>query len=163
MAGTRKGLAPGDPIPRFELPDQDGAIFRVDDALEKGPLVVFFYPKDETAGCTAEACSFRDAHESFVAAGATVVGISSDDVTSHKRFASRHNLPYRILADVGGEVRRRFGVPRGLFGLIDGRVTYVADQQGVVRNVFEGTLQTSAHMREALTTVKLLSAARSTA
>lgn len=153
------GIDVGDPVPRFELPDQQGNTFRVEDVIGQRALVVFFYPKDETAVCTAEACSFRDAHEDFVAAGAQVVGISSDDVASHKRFAARYGLRYPILADVGGAVRRLFGVPRGLFGFSDGRVTYVIDREGVVRHRFASTLQASAHMRQALDTVRALSAA----
>jgi peroxiredoxin Q/BCP len=146
----------GDKVPLFELPDQKGEVFRAADALGKGPLVVFFYPKDETPVCTLEACSFRDAHADFVAEGATVVGISSDDVASHKRFAARYGLTYPILADVDGVVRRLFGVPRGMFGFSDGRVTYVIDREGVVRHRFASTLQSSAHMREALDTVRTL-------
>lgn len=146
----------GDKAPSFELPDQTGKTFRLDDALGKGPLVVFFYPKDETPVCTAEACSFRDAHQDFVAAGAAVVGISSDGVESHKRFAARNGLTYPILADVNGEVRKRFGVPRGLLGLSDGRVTYVIDRHGVVRLRHAAMLQSSKHMRESLDMVRAL-------
>ena len=150
----------GDRAPVFELPDQKGETFRMAEALARGPAVVFFYPKDETPVCTAEACSFRDAHEDFVGLGATVVGISSDDVASHKRFAARHGLTYPILADVDGDVRRLFGVPRGMFGFSEGRVTYVIDQAGVVRHRFAATLKSSDHMREALRTVRALTSAR---
>lgn len=155
-SGTSVGV--GDRLPEFVLRDQHGADFRTADALAKGPLVVFFYPKDDTPMCTAEACSFRDRHGDFVAAGATVVGISSDGVESHRRFASRYGLNYPILADTDGAVRRRFGVPRGLFGLTEGRVTYVADRDGVVRHRFDATLKGAAHMHEALDTVRALSA-----
>lgn len=154
--GSKRAVELGDKAPDFELPDQHGARFHLADALGRGAVVVFFYPKDETPVCTAEACSFRDAHEDFVAAGATVVGISSDDVASHKRFSARHRLTYPILADTDGQVRRLFGVPRGMFGLSDGRVTYVLDAEGVVRHRFAATLKAAEHMREALGIVRAL-------
>jgi peroxiredoxin Q/BCP len=148
----------GERVPSFELPDQDGTMVRFDDVRGWGPIVLFFYPKDETPTCTAEACSFRDANADFTAAGATVFGISSDDVASHKRFADRHKLPYRLLADVGGVVRKRLGVPRGMLGLMDGRVTYILDSDGVVRHLHEATLQAQAHVDQAIAMVKKLAA-----
>lgn len=148
----------GDRVPSFELPDQDGKTVRLDDVLGKGPIVFFFYPKDETPVCTAEACAFRDAYADFVQAGAIVVGISSDDAASHKKFAGKHRLPYPLLADVGGVVRKAFGVPRALFGLQDGRVTYIADKDGVVRHVHEAMLQAQRHVDEAMAVVKKLGA-----
>jgi peroxiredoxin Q/BCP len=146
----------GDKVPAFELEDQDGNLFKLDDALGKGPLVFFFYPKDETPVCTAEACSFRDANDDFVKAGASVFGVSSDDVASHKKFADKHKLNYRLLADVGGKVREQLGVPRAFFGLKDGRVTYVVDQGGVVRMVHEAALQAQAHVDQAIGVIKSL-------
>lgn len=146
----------GDRLPPFELPDQAGHTFRLADALGKGPLVIFFYPRDETPGCTVEVCTFRDAHAELAAAGATVVGISSDSVASHQKFASKHQLPYALLADRGAVVRKSFGVPRGMLGLSDGRVTYVADQDGVVRHRFVGFFQAAKHIQEALAVVKKL-------
>ncbi|HEY1101157.1 MAG TPA: peroxiredoxin, partial [Myxococcota bacterium] len=109
-----------------------------------------------TPVCTAEACSFRDAYSEFVAAGATVLGIPSDDVASHRRFADKHKLPYRLLADVGGKVRAQLKVPRGLLGLTEGRVTYILDNEGVVRHAHEATLQAQAHVDEAIGTVRRL-------
>jgi len=149
-------LKVGDKLPSFTLPDQNGAPFSVDTALGKGPLVFFFYPKDETPVCTKEVCSFRDANAEFAAAGAAVFGVSSDDVASHKRFAEKHQLNYRLLADVGGKVRAQLGVPRAMFGLADGRVTYVVDQGGVVRLVHEATLQAQVHVDEALAVIRAL-------
>lgn len=151
-------VAVGDRAPAFELPDQDGRPFRLADALGHGPVVVFFYPKDETTGCTREACAFRDEHEDFVAAGATVIGISSDDVASHARFAGKHHLPYRLLADEGGRVRTAFGVPRWGFGLVDGRVTYVLDAGGVVRHRHDAMLAATGHVDAALAVVRRLAA-----
>lgn len=149
-------LSIGDRVPSFTLPDQDGKPFRLDDALAKGPLVMFFYPKDDTPVCTAEACSFRDASSEFQAAGAVVVGVSSDSVASHKRFAERHGLPYPLLSDEGGALRKQLGVPKGFFGLSEGRVTYVVDQTGVLRHRFEAMLAAGKHVEEALTTVRAL-------
>jgi peroxiredoxin Q/BCP len=123
------------------------------------PLVVYFYPKDETPGCTAEACAFRDAYEAFVEAGATVVGISGDSPTSHEAFARRHGLPFLLLSDPDGSVRRAFGVGRTL-GILPGRVTFVADARGVVRHVFSSQIAATRHVREALAVVERLRAER---
>ncbi len=146
----------GDRAPFFSLPDQNGVPFSLEGALGKGPLVVFFYPKDETAVCTAEACSFRDATPEFAAAGATILGISSDDVASHKRFAEHHQLPYRLLADVGGKVRAAYGLKRALLGLSDARVTFVIDSAGVIRHRYEATLLVQGHITKALATIREL-------
>lgn len=146
----------GDTVPAFTLEDHRGERFSLEAALARGPLVLFFYPKDETPGCTAEACSFRDASDDFLAAGAVVAGVSSDDRESHQRFASKHALPYPLLCDEGGALRKKLGVPRGLFGLADGRVTYVIDQQGVLRHRFEASLRFGKHAEEALATVRAL-------
>ena len=143
----------GDRFPTFALPDQNGETFRSSEALEKGPLVVFFYPKDETMGCTAEACAFRDSYDVFQEAGATVVGISSDDTKSHRRFADKHGFPFLLLSDTDGAVRRSFGVPKTL-GLLPGRSTYVIDPKGVVRHVFHSQLQAKQHVNEALSAVR---------
>jgi thioredoxin-dependent peroxiredoxin len=154
-----KGLGVGDRVPSFELPDQSGEVVRLEDLLGKGPVVFFFYPADETPVCTREACSFRDAHEDLQRAGAQVFGISGDSVESHARFAARHKLPYRLLADVGDHVRDDvFGVPKGLLGIHAGRVTYVADGAGVIRKVFKSALQAQAHVDEALQVVQELAA-----
>ncbi len=144
----------------FTLPDQDGKPFRLSDAIARGPVVVFFYPKDGTPACTAEACSFRDASPEFAAAGATVVGISSDDAAAHAKFAAEHQLRYPILVDAGGRVRAQWKVPRALFGMVDGRVTYVIDSQGIVRHRHEGLLGAKKHVEEALTIVRSLAAQR---
>ena len=152
-------LSAGTRVPSFTLKDQDNVEFRLDDALGKGPLVFFFYPKDESPGCTAEACSFRDANPALAAAGATVVGISRDSVESHKKFQEKHGFPFRLLADVDGKVRDAFQVPKAAFGLVDGRVTYVVDKDGVVRHVFESLLRATKHVDEAIDVVKKLAQA----
>lgn len=115
----------------------------------KSEVVLYFYPKDNTPACAAEACSFRDSHEAFKEAGAEVIGVSSDTADSHRRFASRFRLPFLLLSDPDGLVRARFGVPR-TFGLFPGRVTYLIDRGGVVRHVFSSQLQFSRHVNEML-------------
>lgn len=150
---TQKSIAVGERFPSFTLPDQRGEPFAFDSVLGGGPLVIFFYPKDDTAGCTKEVCSFRDAWPEFQAAGAQVVGISSDDTASHERFASRHRLSYPLLSDKGGALRRKVGVPRSMLGLADGRVTYVLDRQGIVRYSFDSMLGFNKHVDRALATV----------
>lgn len=150
-----KGIGVGDVAPDFTLPDQDGASVRLSD--QRGRVVVlYFYPADETKGCTAEACGFRDAYERFTEAGATVIGVSSDRVEKHRSFADHHRLPFRLLSDGGGKVRRRYGAT--MLGLIPGRVTYVIDPEGVVRHTFTSMLNTDGHVAAALDTVRRLAA-----
>lgn len=151
-------IAVGNRAPEFTLPDQNGKKVSLADYRGKKAVVVYFYPKDETPGCTKEACSFRDAYEDFVAAGAEVIGISGDSVGSHIAFAQHHRLPFTLLADVGNKVRKAYGVPATLF-ILPGRVTYVIDKEGVVRHVFDSQLQATKHISEALAVVKTLAAA----
>jgi len=137
----------GDRAPAIALEDQDGVIRRSDD-LQGKVLVLFFYPKDDTPGCTAEACAFRDTYVTLQDLGAVVWGVSSDDAVSHRKFAQRHQLPYPLLSDKGQRLRNSFGVPK-VFGLLPGRVTYVIDAQGIIRHVFNNMLDGPAHVREA--------------
>ena len=154
-----KALGIGDRVPAFELLDQHGTSVKLAGLLGQGPLVFFFYPKDETVVCTREACSFRDAHDEMRTAGAQVFGISGDSVSSHLGFAEHHRLPYSLLADVGDRLRDHvFGVPRSLLGLLPGRVTYVVDKDGVVRHTYQGHLEAQNHVDEALAVVKKLAA-----
>jgi len=141
-------LAPGDTAPLIALLDQDGTERR-SDRLEGKALVLFFYPKDDTPGCTMEACAFRDSYADLQGLGAEVWGLSGDDAASHRRFANRHRLPYPLLVDAGNRVRKAFGVP-SVLGLLPGRVTYVIDGEGVIRHVFNNLLDGPAHRREAL-------------
>ena len=127
---TGKPLEVGDKVPEFSLQDQNGDEFKIGDYLGKSPMVIYFYPKDDTPGCTREACSFRDSFEEFSDRNVQVIGISADDVESHRNFAKKHNLPFTLLADTGNEVRKLFGVKSNLMGLIPGRVTYVIDSSG---------------------------------
>ncbi len=147
----------GSSAPLVALSDQDG-VERRSDRLEGRPLVLFFYPKDDTPGCTAEACAFRDSHGALQALGAEVWGVSADDAGSHGRFAARHRLPYPLLVDRGNALRQAFGVPGALLNLLPGRVTYVIDGQGVVRHVFSNLLDGAAHAREALAALERLQA-----
>jgi peroxiredoxin Q/BCP len=143
----------GDVAPDFTLPRQDGSPVHLQDLLSKGPIVLYFYPKDDTPGCTVEACSFRDAYEDFRGVGAEVVGISSDSAADHRAFANKYRLPFTLVSDEGGNVRKLYGVP-STFGLLPGRVTYVIDEGGVVRHVFNSQLNPSKHVREALQILK---------
>jgi len=147
-----KTLRMGDTAPDFTLPDQNGKEVSLKDLLGRGTVVLYFYPKDETSVCTRQACAFRDSYEVFLEAGAQVVGISSDSVTSHGKFASGHHLPFPLLSDEGGKVRKRYGAV-SLLGL-PGRVTYIIDRQGKVRLAFSSMLNAEKHIEEALEWVR---------
>jgi len=142
----------GDTAPLFTAPLQAGGTFDSASLLGSKWLVLFFYPKDDTPVCTKEACAFRDSYDKFAAAGAEVVGVSSDTAASHARFAARHRLPFPIVADTDRRLRRLFGVPN-TFGVIPGRVTYVIDRQGLVRLVYSALLASDAHVQRALAAV----------
>lgn len=144
-----KRVAVGDVAPDFTLSTQSGEEVRLSAYRGKSVVVLYFYPKDETPGCTAEACAFRDKYEVFKEAGAEVIGISSDSVSSHEQFAAHHRLPFILVSDAGGAVRRRYKVPSTL-GLLPGRVTYVIDREGVIRYVFSSQLNATQHVEEAL-------------
>ena len=151
-----KSVQVGDHAPDFTLPNQSGEPVRLSDFLGKTDIVLYFYPKDDTSGCTTEACSFRDSYEVFKDAGAEVIGVSSDSAESHQRFAAKNRLPFILLSDAGGALRKRYGVPT-TFGLLPGRVTYIIDKQGVVRNIFSSQFTPEKHISEALKTLQALS------
>jgi peroxiredoxin Q/BCP len=142
----------GDLALDFTLPAQSGALVSLGDFLGKTALVLYFYPKDNTSVCTAEACAFRDSYEVFKDAGAEVIGISSDSVESHQQFTATHRLPFILLSDVGGVIRKRYGVPTA-FGL-PGRVTYIIDRQGIVRHIFFSQFTSEKHVAQALQTLQ---------
>lgn len=148
-----KKLQVGDPAPDFTLPTQTGESFSFHDLLGKSAIVLYFYPKDETRGCTMEACSFRDSYEIFKEAGAEVVGISSDSVESHQKFAQKHRLPFILLSDASGTVRKLFGVG-SMFGRLPQRVTYIIDKQGIIRHIFSSQFMPEKHITEALNIIK---------
>lgn len=152
-----QALSNGDRAPLIALHDQNG-VERRSDQLAGKALVLFFYPKDDTPGCTLEACAFRDSYADLQALGAEVWGVSGDDSSSHQRFAQRHNLPYPLLVDRGNLLRKAFGVPNVL-GLLPGRVTYVIDGSGVIRHTFNNLLDGPAHRREALEALRQLQSA----
>ncbi|WP_031427584.1 peroxiredoxin [Flavimarina sp. Hel_I_48] len=148
-------LKKGDPIPEFELKTKDDEWFYSKDFAGNKPLVIYFYPKNFTPGCTKEACSFRDSYEDFKEHGAEVIGISSDSVASHSRFAKKHELPFIFLADEKGKVRRQFGVKSELFGLLPGRETFVFDHKGTLILKYN-SLKATTHIKRALTAIKQL-------
>jgi peroxiredoxin Q/BCP len=148
----------GDVAPDFTLPAQDGTSVTLSSYRGEKVVVLYFYPKDETAGCTREACAFRDSHDAFAEAGAQVIGVSSDSVASHDRFAKKHGLPFTLVADADNTVRDAFGVPKSLFGLLPGRVTYVIDRDGIVRHVFSSQANIGKHIEGALEVVASLAA-----
>ena len=143
------GLPAGSTMPEFSLKDQDGIWFHSGEHVGKKPLVIFFYPKDFTPGCTAEACSFRDHYEDFTDPGALVIGISSDSQVSHHSFALKHRLPYVLLSDTRKEVRRKFRVANRMLNLLPGRETFVVDRSGKIVMSFDG-VRASGHVSSAL-------------
>ena len=148
-------LKVGDSIPNFTAKDTNGNDFDSKNVVGHKPLVIYFYPKDNTPGCTAQACSFRDQYEDFKDLGAEVIGISSDSVGSHQKFAKQFKLPFILLSDSDKKIRKLFGVPTGMFGLLPGRVTYVTDKNGVVQMIFDSMLATK-HIPKALEAIKKL-------
>ena len=145
----------GEAAPDFSLLDHQGRQVTLRALLDRACVVLYFYPKDDTPGCTAEACSFRDQYEVLKTAGAEVVGVSSDDVQAHEAFVAKYGLPFVLLSDPGGSVRASYGVKRSL-GLIDGRVTFVIDREGIVRLAFSSQIRPKKHVEEALRIVREL-------
>ncbi|ESU26115.1 peroxiredoxin [Flavobacterium limnosediminis JC2902] len=143
----------GDKLPLFEAKDQKGDVFSIASVLHKKVVVIYFYPKDDTPGCTQQACFFRDQYEEFNEIGAEVIGISADSVKSHEEFVTKYKLPFILLSDEDKSLRKLFGVPTHFFGLLPGRVTYVVDKEGVVRLVFDSR-NAESHFPKVLETVK---------
>ncbi|XP_027175201.1 peroxiredoxin Q, chloroplastic [Coffea eugenioides] len=142
-------VSKGSVAPSFSLKDQDGKTVSLSKFKGK-PVVVYFYPADETPGCTKQACAFRDSYEKFKKAGAEVIGISGDDPSSHKAFAKKYRLPFTLLSDEGNKVRKDWGVPADLFGTLPGRQTYVLDKNGVVQLIYNNQFQPEKHIDETL-------------
>ena len=148
-------LKVGDKIPNFKAKDSNGNDFDSQTLVGIKPIVVYFYPKDNTPGCTAQACSFRDQYQDFKDLGAEVIGISGDSVASHQEFTNHYKLPFILLSDPDKKIRKLFGVATQLFGLVPGRVTYVADKNGVIQMIFDSMLA-AKHIPKALKTIKEL-------
>jgi|SRR6476620_2996108 len=148
-------LKVGDKIPNFSAVDAHGNLFNSDSIVGKKPVVMYFYPKDETRVCTEQACAFRDQYEEFREFGAEVIGISSDSRKSHLEFANKHQLPFTLLSDGDNKIRKAFGVPNDYFGLVPGRATYVADRNGIIQLIFDST-SGKIHIDKALEILKTM-------
>jgi peroxiredoxin Q/BCP len=155
-------LEVGEKAPSFTLPSATGEPVTLSDVLAGHPVVLFFYPKDDTPGCTVEACTFRDRYDAFVEAGAKVIGISADSGASHESFASKHRLPMTLLTDADGRVRSLYGV-RATLGMFPGRATFVIDRNGTIAHVFVSQLRVKSHVEQALEVVKRLERRRDAA
>ncbi len=148
FAKDKESLVQNSKAPDFSLKNQDGKVVKLSDFKGKKNVVVYFYPKDNTPICTKESCSFRDAFEVFQKMGAEVIGVSGDSVESHKKFIAEHKLPFTLLSDDKGELRKAWGVPKTA-GMMPGRVTYVIDKDGVCKHVFSSALDSQKHVDEA--------------
>lgn len=144
----------GDAVPVFTLKDQHNKEIDIEEYKGKKAMVIYFYPKDDTPGCTKQACTFRDAYEAFTDLEVEVIGISADNVESHKNFAEKYRLPFTLLADTENKVRKLFGVPKSMLGLVPGRVTYVVDEKGMVIHIFNSQFGAEKHITEALSKLK---------
>ena len=147
----------GDTCPSFSLQNQDGQTINIQDYFGNKNVVIYFYPKDNTAGCTKEACSFRDAMQDLNNLDCEVVGISADSVASHKAFANQFRLTFNLLSDVGNSVRKSFKVPANLFGLIPGRVTYIVNKEGKVIHIINSQMNPDKHIKETIEIISSLS------
>ena len=143
----------GDKAPSFVAVDANGTSFDSKDIIGKKPLVIYFYPKDNTPGCTMQACGFRDSYEDFIDLGAEVIGVSSDTVNSHKKFTNQYKLPFILLSDSDKKLRKLLGVPDKLFGLLPGRVTYIINKKGIITMIFDSVMATK-HISIALRSLK---------
>lgn len=150
-------LIKGDTCPDFTLPNQHGEQFSMNTVLGEKIIVLYFYPKDDTPGCTAEACSFRDSYETFKDLGCEVIGISSDSISKHKAFAEKHRITFTLLADTDKKIRKLFDVPSSAFGLIPGRVTYIIDKNKKIIDIHNALLDATSHITKAIKVVQNMS------
>ncbi|MBD1216109.1 peroxiredoxin [Aphanizomenon flos-aquae NRERC-008] len=144
----------GDTAPDFSLPAQNGENVSLVDFRGQKSVVLYFYPKDDTPGCTVESCAFRDQYQVFKAAGAEVIGVSGDSQDSHQKFANKYNLPFTLLSDQGDKIRKQYGATA--LGFLPGRVTYVIDKNGIVQYVFDSMFNFKGHVEETLKTLQQL-------
>ncbi len=140
----------GEKFPAFELTNQEGEKVSLDNLTKKGPTVLFFYPKDNTAGCTREACEFRNKIDVFNSLSTQVVGISNDSQKSHKSFSEKNDLNFPLLTDKGGKLRKKAGVPTSFLGLLPGRVTFVIDENQKVVHSINSQFDFAVHVKEAI-------------
>jgi len=152
---SKNAVAVGDAAPNFTAETHEGRTISLADYRGKQVVVLYFYPKDGTRICTAEACSFRDSFEDFSKAGAVVIGVSADTLERHRKFAAEQRLPFTLVSDGDGKLRKAFGVPSILW-MVPGRVTFVIDKQGTVRHKFNSLFTSDQHVQEALAVVKRL-------
>jgi thioredoxin-dependent peroxiredoxin len=160
--GVLVSVKVGDNAPDFTLPSQMGDNVTLSEYFGKKNVVLYFYPKDESSGCTREACTFRDQYDIFTSLDAEVLGVSGQSVESHKSFATHHGLPFILLSDVDNKVRKLYGVPATM-GIIPGRVTFIIDKKGVVRHMFNSQIQPEKHVEEAKQMLEKLNAEEKTA
>ena len=146
-------LKVGDKIPDFRAIKVDGTVFESASIVGEKVVVIYFYPKDNTSQCTAQACDFRDKYQDFKDLGAEVIGISSDGIASHEKFKQQYKLPFILLSDEDKKIQKMFGVPKALFGILPGRVTYVADKNGIIIMIFNNIMAAN-HIPKALRAVK---------
>jgi peroxiredoxin Q/BCP len=151
-----KKISKGDKCPDFKLLNQDGVLIDISTLIGEKILVIYFYPKDNSWGCTKQACSFQESQQDFIDLDCTVIGISSDSVLSHKTFSDERRLKFMLLSDMKDEVRNKFGVPASFFGLIKGRVTYVIDKKGIVQGVYNSQINSTSHIPKAIEIIKSL-------
>jgi peroxiredoxin Q/BCP len=144
----------GDKAPDFSLLDEHGKPVSLKDYLGKNIVVLYFYPKDFTSGCTTEACSFRDNYQPYREKGAVVIGVSLDSVESHKKFSEKYNLPFAILSDSGKETAKAYGV-LGIGGLLAKRVTFIIDKNGTIARIFP-KVDVTRHSEEVLQAIEEL-------
>lgn len=147
----------GDKCPNFEYKLADGSVSSIAEQIGNKNIVIYFYPKDFTPGCTKEACAFRDNYEVFQELNCEVIGVSGDSESAHDRFAKKHQLPYPLVADTNKKIRNAFGVPKNLFGLIPGRVSYIVDKTGTIRGIFNSLTDPFGHINNGIQLVKELS------
>ena len=140
----------GDKCPVFSLRNQDNQLISIEDYLGKKTIIIYFYPKDNTPGCTKEACAFRDAMQNFNNLECEVFGISADSIHSHKVFSLRYKLTFQLLSDSKNLVRKQFKVPANLFGLIPGRVTYIVNKSGIISHLINSQTNPEKHIQETL-------------
>ena len=146
-------LLAGQKAPLFTGIDQNGNEVKLEGFIGK-KIIIYFYPKDNSWGCTKQACSFQESQQDFLDLDCTVIWISSDSVLSHKTFSDERHLKFMLLSDIKDEVRTMFGVPASFFGLIKGRVTYIVDKNGIVQGVYNSQVNATNHIPKAIEIIK---------